>query len=255
MARLKDLPQRVTNLTSFLVAAGFVVAGIAFLALASLEYAPRHIWLPSLLGQVGGLLVATGLITVSWELFGKRAFAEEVFSKAQLRADLASSGLERVHDSYLEDVEWASLFENSRSLDIVVAYASTWRNTHRNRLESLVAQEGAKLRVFLPDPHDDQTMSVLARRFKTTETALQAKVEEAIVDFRDLERFGNVEIYTRAGDAVFSCYRFDRRAVLTLYSHSQERRTSVPTFLVGDGVLRDFVRTDIDAIKRQSKKI
>ena len=46
-----------------------------------------------------------------------------------------------------------------------------------------------------------------------------------------------VQVYLRKGDLVFSCYRFDSRAVLTLYSHSKERRTSVPTFVTRNGSL------------------
>lgn len=243
------------NLTTILVAAGFAVVGVALLYFSSRPYAPSDIWIPSLLGQIGGLLVATGLITVAWELFGKRAFAAEVISKTQLRSDIVNSGLERVTDRYLQDVEWEQLFESSSQLDIVVAYASTWRNTHRLRLERLVKRKNGRLRVFLPDPNDVETMSVLSKRFKMSAAALQQKVNEAIDDFRELDKHGDVEIYVRAGDAVFSCYQFDHRSVLTLYSHAQERRGSVPTFLVGNGVLRDFVGSDIDAIEKQSTPV
>lgn len=223
--------------------------------LASRTYADEDIWMPSLYGQLGGLLLATGLITFAWDLWGKRAFAAEVLSKAQLKSDVVTSGLERVSNRYLEEVEWEALFEESHSLDIVVAYASTWRNTHLGRLRDLVSRKGGRLRVFLPDPADAATMKVLSGRFNTTPSALKAKVEEAIEDFRGLAAHGDVEIYVRAGDAVFSCYLFDRRAVLTLYSHSQERRGSVPTLLMGAGTLREFVSTDVDAIEKQSKRI
>lgn len=243
------------NLTTILVAVGFVVIGVVLLVLSSRTYAPADIWAPSLLGQIGGLLVATGLITVAWDLFGKRAFAAEVISKTQLRSDLVNSGLERVTDRYLQDVEWEQLFDSSVQLDIVVAYASTWRNTHRSRLERLVMRKNGRLRVFLPDPNDAETMSVLSKRFKMTPAALQDKVTEAIDDFGELAKHGDVKVYVRAGDAVFSCYQFDHRSVLTLYSHAQERRGSVPTFLVGNGVLRDFVGSDIDAIKKQSTPV
>jgi hypothetical protein len=57
----------------------------------------------------------------------------------------------------------------------------------------------------------------------------------------------------RAGDAVFSCYRFDSQAVLTLYSHGRERRNQVPTLVVRGGELFDFVYNEIAAIAEQSR--
>lgn len=251
----KDTARHINNLTTVLVAIGFVAVGIFLLLLSSREYSSTDIWIPSLLGQTGGLLVATGLIALVWDLVGKRAFTAEVLSRAQLRSDLVDSGLERVTGRYLTDVEWDDLFTASRSLDVVVAYASTWRSDSQGRIENLLARRNGKLRVFLPDPDDAETMSVLAQRFGTSSAALEGKVREAIKDFRAFASKGDVEIYVRPGDAVFSCYQFDHKSVITLYSHSKERRWSVPTFVVADGFLREFIGSDIEAIKNQSKRI
>lgn len=249
----KDAARHINNLTTVIVAIGFAVVGAVLLLISALSGGPA-IWLPSLLGQLGGLLLATGLITLVWDLVGKRAFADEVLSKVQLRADLVESGLERLTHNYLTDVEWDALFKRSRSIDIVVAYGSTWRNSNRARLTAL-AKRGGSIRVFLPDPNDPQTMSVLAARFKMSPDSLRAKIHDSIDDFRSYSSIGNVEIYVRAGDAVFSCYQFDHSSVLTLYSHSQQRLGSVPSFLVGEGFLRDFIASDVEAIKNQSTKI
>ncbi|MDN3496780.1 hypothetical protein QL996_12640 [Planococcus sp. APC 4015] len=250
-----DPARHINNLTTVLVAVGFVICGATFLWLSTKTYAPADIWILSLYGQLGGLLLATGLITFVWDLVGKRAFAAEVLSKTQLRADIVTSGLERVTEHYLQDVEWEGLFATSRQLDIVVAYASTWRNTHRARLQALASKKNGRLRVFLPDPDDLETMAVLSRRFKMTVPQLQEKINEAIEDFQSFGVAGNVEVYLRAGDAVFSCYQFDNQSVMTLYSHSQERRGSVPTFLVGAGLISDFIASDVEAIHSQSRKI
>ncbi len=243
--------RRTTNLSSTLVAIVFIVPGLVLLIISSRPFAPADQWIAGLLGQLGGLLVATGLITIAWELYGKRSFLAEVLSKAQLRSDVVSAGLERVTDEYLQEVEWDELFKGSKTLDVVVAYASTWRNAHRVRLQKLAAQPGGRLRVFLPDPEDKETLFTLSQRFKMSEQSLKDKINEAIADFKEL----GGEVHVRAGDAVFSCYNFEHKAVLTLYSHSQERRGSVPTFLVGDGMIRQFVTSDIEAILRQSTPV
>lgn len=211
----------------------------------------------ALFSSFGGLVVATSLVTLGWELVGKRTFAREVMSIAHLAADIESAGIQRITDQYLDAVEWSRLLQGSSRVDIVVAYASTWRNTHRGNLEQIAHRPGSRLRVYLPDPDCDQTMRILADRFAVTPDVLRGRVQEAISDFFGLRKAagGDVEVYVRSGDAVFSCYRMDGRAVLTLYSHTRKRRSSVPTFLVSGGQLWDFVYDEINAIREQSRRV
>jgi hypothetical protein len=62
-----------------------------------------------------------------------------------------------------------------------------------------------------------------------------------------------VSVHYHGGDPVFSCYRFDRSAILTLYSHTRGR-ASVPTIVCRDGGnLYDFVRDELRAIEEQSQ--
>lgn len=248
----QPIEAKVTSLAMVVSAGVIVIAGV-FLMFLSVQGWAEGIG-EALLGQVGGLLVATGLLTVVWELYGRRTFAAEMFAKAKLSADVVDSGITRVTDQYLDDVEWSDLFEGAAHVDIVVAYANTWRNTHRQRLQRVARAKSSRIRVFLPDPDDLQTMSNLAQRFDTTPESVVAKINEAITEYKSLAQPGGgvVEVYVRAGDALFSAYRFDGRAVLTLYSHGRERRTSVPTWVVTGGELFSFVRQEIDAIHDQS---
>jgi len=250
--RSNSLERQVTTLSAVLIAA--VLAALGGLLLWWSASLAESATLAAFLGQLGGLLFATGGLAVAWELIGRRAFAREVLATAKLSSDVADSGVTRITDQYLDDVEWADLFAGARRLDIVVAYASTWRNTHWSRLQAIVAQPDSRIRVFLPDPDDPETMANLAHRFSKTPDAVRALVTEAIADFGSLARpgGGTVEVFVRAGDAVFSCYRFESRAVLTLYSHSRSRQTSVPTFVMAGGDLFRFVRGEIDAIVGQS---
>jgi hypothetical protein len=230
----------------------------AILAAALMWISEHDSWLSgpirATLGQVGGLIVATGLLAAAWELLGRRRFAEEVLAKAKLSADVVDAGILRVTDQYLEEVEWSDLFAGALKVDIVVAYARTWRNTHMERLRETAKNPHARLRVFLPDPDDPETMKLLAGRFAMSEADVTKTVREAVKDFMGLHTAGGgvVEVWCRRGDLVFSCYRFDGRAVITLYSHGRERRTSVPTLVVGAGRLFKFIRDDIDAIQSQS---
>lgn len=159
-------------------------------------------------------------------------------------------------DQYLADVKWPDLFRDATKVDIVVAYASTWRNAHRDQLQHVARDPHARIRIFLPDPTDDATVDNLAQRFHTTRDSLRIKVEEAVQDFRELAVPGgaDLKVYVRKGDFVFSCYRFGTQAVLTMYSHSRKRQTHVPAFVVSGGDLFAFVYDEIQEILEQSSE-
>jgi len=235
-----------------------LVVGIALLWVSSHSewLKPNSPW-QAVVSQAGGLIIATAVLALAWEVIGRRTFAAELLAKARLSADITKAGITRVTDQYIGEVQWADLFQGVNKLDLVLAYGRTWRNTHRARLEEVAARKGSRIRVYLPDPDDPDTVRVLADRFSTTSEKLQENIREAIEDFGSLSRPGGgvVEVYTRAGDAVFSCYRFDGQVVLTLYSHARKRRTRVPTFVVRGGDLFQFVYEEIHDIREQSSKV
>ncbi|WP_354156819.1 hypothetical protein [Arthrobacter sp. UYCu512] len=234
-----------------------VLAGFLFWVTSHDEWFEGALPLQTTLNQIAGLVIASGLLSVGWELVGRRHFAAEILANAQLSAEVVDAGLLRLTDQYLDDIEWSELFDGVSKIDIAVAYGRTWRNTHSARLRAVARRPGTRIRVFLPDPDDDLTMRVLANRFDTTVEALQETVRESVRAFSDLkqEGGGDVEVYVRAGDAVFSCYRFDNRAVMTMYSHGRKRRTSVPTFVVRSGKLYQFVYDEFAAIEDQSRQM
>ncbi len=250
------LYRTAANLSSAIVAIILSVLGLAMLLVA--QWVVPATWLggSAFVAQLGGLLLATGIVTVGWEMLGRRHFARELMDMAGFSHDLQRSGVVRIDTQYLDTAIWNELFENVTKLDVLVAYAATWRNSHRKDLERVAAKPGSRIRVYLPDPNDDLTLRTLAHRFNTTPEALRSKIEEAAKDFASLGRDGGgtVEVWYRAGDLLFSCYRFDTRAVITLYSHTRERLTSVPTFVTKEGDLYAFVRSELDAIESGARR-
>jgi hypothetical protein len=244
----------VTTRLAIILGLCFVVIGALLMWWSGTSEWKSNEQMQAFLGQVGGLVLATGLLAVAWDLFGRRSLADEVLAKAGLSTDIVRAGIVRVTDQYLAEVEWVSLFRNVTRLDIFVAYGATWRNAHRASLQQVAQRPDARIRVFLPDPDDARSVAVLSDRFHMQPEALISKIHEAIQDFRSLAVPGGamLEVWVRAGDAVFSCYRFDSKAVLTLYSHGQERRTQVPTFVVDGGELFEFVYKELTAIAAQS---
>lgn len=255
MAESRSVQSKVTTRSAVIVGALLIIVGGLLLWWSGTSHWKSNGQVQAFLAQFGGLMLATGLLAVAWDLFGRRAFADEVLAKAGLSTDVERAGIVRVTNQYLTEVEWTSLFRDVTKLDIFVAYGATWRNTHRANLQRVAQQSDARIRVFLPDPSHTGTIEVLAARFNMQAADLIAKINEAINDFRSLAVQGGatVEVWVRDGDALFSCYRFDSRAVLTLYSHGRERRTRVPTFVISGGELFDFVYKELTDLVAQSK--
>jgi hypothetical protein len=216
----------------------------------------HHLGLQALLNSVGGLLVASVALGLIWELAGKRAFAKEVLASATAGADIDTMGVVRMTNNYAE-ADWADLFAGVQKLDIFVAYARTWRNSHIDRLRKLARTPGVRIRVFLPDSADAETVRWMAERFGYTSADLCSAIEEAKQAYTSLATANGstVEVYYRKGESLFSCYRFDTTAVITLYTHRRER-TGVPTLVCRDGgQLYEFVRGELAAIESQSLRV
>lgn len=208
----------------------------------------------TLIRDLGGLVVVSAGIGLFWELVGRRAFAREVLESARTSADVESTGLMRVGMNYIEIADWQELFANVRHLDIFLAYGRTWRNSYLTYLQQLARTPSCQIRVVLPDPEDTTTVERLAERFSMTPAELRTAIIEATEAYKSLPvgPSSSVEIYHRKGDSLLSFYRFDKVAVITMYSHSRTR-TGVPTFVVRQGgSLYQFVREELKALRTQA---
>jgi hypothetical protein len=236
------------------VAVAVAGVGILLLWLSEAQKLEEHPSWQGLIASLGGLLVASVAISLLWELVGKRAFAGEIFEIARIGTDVRNAALTRIGTSYLDDVDWEGYFATVEKLDIFVAYGSTWRAANYQRLRQVAGQQTARIRIFLPDPTDEALIERLALRFDSSADEVRSKIREARREFAGLEQAGggDVSVYYHNGDPLFSCYRFDRNAIVTLYSHTR-RRVNVPTIVCRDGgTLYEFVRDELRAIEDQS---
>jgi hypothetical protein len=165
--------------------------------------------------------------------------------EAQLATDTASAGLVRIGANYLNELEWDALFTDVRELDIFVAYGQTWRNLHARHLHQLAQRVEARIRVFLPDPADEATVSVLADRFAITPAELTRRIEATREEYQHIHH---------PGGRMFSFYRLDHVAVVGFYSHRRNRLSAIPVFVcTAPGSLYEFVIDELQAIVAQSR--
>jgi hypothetical protein len=240
-----------------IIAVVVVFAGLALLYISgspTFEH-DQPSW-QTLVREVGALLFVTGGITLLWDLKGRRDFADEVLAKAQVSADIRSSGVLRLSMQWLDDVEWARMIQRAREIEIFISYGYTWRTVHWARLEQFSRDKRNRLRVYLPHPEDQETISVLATRYASSSDRVRQQITDAASAFASLRQEGvgaDIRVYYRQGDPTFACYRFDDQIVVTLYSH-RRGRGDVPTMLLGPGTLFDFFAAELTAIRSQSEE-
>jgi hypothetical protein len=235
-----------------------LVLGVGFLYWAGLEaFWKGHETWQNLVRELGHFLVVTVVVASLWEIWGRRAFLDEVYARLQISREVERAGIVQVVDTFHETIDWAAFFESSTSLDVVVSYARTWRATHLEQLRGFVSK-GGRLSVVLPDPSDEKLVEQLAVRFEKKPSDLQGLIKEAVSDFGDLAKLAReqpVHVAVVSIAPVFSFYRFDRVAILAFYTHDR-RKSPVPTIICrSGGTLFDFISREWEALMAAGTKV
>ncbi|MFH1372102.1 MAG: hypothetical protein ABII09_12570 [Planctomycetota bacterium] len=207
----------------------------------------------TILEFLGGSLFVIASVSLIWDLFLKRDFLHEILEKSGISRDINLWGIEKITDSFHEDIDWKSLIQNSNKIDIFFAYGRTWRSTHEADLRQAAENKDVCFRVVLPDPDSQQLLSELARRFNLTTDEVKQRIEEAFNFFRDInhkndEHGAAIKIWYLPESPVFSFYCFDSIGILALYKHKKERG-SVPTIVCKKGgSLYEFIKQEFDVM-------
>lgn len=246
------LEERVT-LRTLLIA--LLIAGVG---LWLLYYSRDNDWWKdsqgwqSFLQEVGSALLVTGLLTTVWDVYGKRAFLDEILAKAQISTEIKISGLVKVTENF-NDISWKSYLQTVEKLDLLFVYARSWRQINVDSLRAVVARRGTRIRVMLPDPEDDITITSIARRFGWTNEKLLGLIRESEEFYAGLQDIAIangsiVEVWFLPGVPQFTFYRFDRVIVFAFNSHRREM-VPVSTFACEmGGTLYKFIREEFDAM-------
>jgi hypothetical protein len=186
-----------------------------------------------------------------WEKAGKRAFADEILAKANMSRDLAEAGIDVVSHSFKDErINWDQLFKNACRLDVFVAYGHTWRNTQSERIDRLLSDPRAMIRIVLPDPEDTEVVSGLSGRFEMEPGVVKQEIEETRRFFeRRLKKAkGTIELYFTRIVPLVSFYRFNNKVVFALYNHRRGQQL-VPSFICSkEGFLFEFFSDEFEGI-------
>ena len=195
------------------------------------EHNPSHVELQERLEELTSLLNST-----------RQSDAERRRS-TRSKPKTTTSGVLDYFEDIVDIVDlWQELFLESRRLDLLVMYASTWRNTHLKHLREMLCRSGSRLRVVLPREHPE-LLRLYAARLGVSPNALRSRINDAVTEFQNLAKYGRVEIYRTSCYMNHALYLFELRGVFAFYSFRTDR-SPTPALLIGEGSLLEFARED-----------
>lgn len=248
-----EIRRERVNVRVYFLMIGFAVLGISALFISAYLENRHHIWC-AVTRELGVTLLVAAALTLAWDIVGRRTFTDEILAKANMSRDLADAGILLVADNFRDPrIQWENLLKNSCTLDIWVAYASTWRNSNLDAIKRLLSRKDSRLRVVLPDPDNELLTKELAGRFEMAESEVREKILEAIAGFENCRKYGTVELRLLNRSPLFTVYVFTSKAVLAFYNH-RKGREPVPTFLCDeDGFLFGYLKAEFDHIFESAK--
>ena len=186
-----------------------------------------------------------------------KASLEDLIAKTKLAEEVRGAKLTTFTNDFWYGVNWLELFRNVKRLDLFFSYARSWMNSHTPQLQALAKRPGARIRVILPDPDDNQLMTYLAQRFSNKPEEVRNNIENTKKDLLKIfvEPFSksknlrppDFSLYYLAAAPLFTFYRFDHEVVLAMYKH-RPSRGGIP-ILIGEegGTIFEFVMQEIEA--------
>jgi hypothetical protein len=147
------------------------------------------------------------------------------------------------------------LIAESSIMVLYFIHSRRWRENHSEAIKTFLGRKNTTLEIFLPDLENHELMFSLSRRFEDgplTPTLIVDAYRYCSRLARDYGKPTNIWLFGRYPS--YSFYRFDRCAVVALYSNTAAKK-DIPAFEVStDGLMGKFLTSDIDDLKRECRK-
>jgi hypothetical protein len=147
------------------------------------------------------------------------------------------------------------LIASSTRLAVYFIHSRRWRENHDATIKAFLAREGTTLEVFLPDLENHELMYSLEKHFDDG-PLIPALVVDAYRYFARLARdFGKpAEVWLFSRYPTYTFYRFDRRAIVALYSNTAAKKDLPALEITTDGFFGEFLGSDIEDLKRECRR-
>jgi len=233
--RVLELEKKQTNLKTYIISILIFIAGIGLLYWSKLDAMKKYPAAQAVIRDLGGLFVVSIAITLIWELCAKRAFSDELLTKANISQQISRSGLiHLVHNPH--EINWKDYIESSKNIELFFTYGKNWRSTHENELHEFAMRQGTELRVVLPNPENDYLLDELTMKYDKTIDELRNRILSARKDYSKIrvKYNANISIWYTNLTPIFTLYKFDKVAVISLQSY-ENRKGGVPHLVAKKG--------------------
>jgi hypothetical protein len=146
------------------------------------------------------------------------------------------------------------LIAESSNIVLYFIHSRRWRENHDAAIKSFLRRPSTTMEIFLPDLGNHELMFSLSRRFEDGPLTPTMVVDAYKYCIRLAREYGKPsEIWLFGRYPTYSFYQFDERAVMALYSNTMAKK-EIPAFEVKrDGLLGQFLTTDIEDLKRECR--
>jgi hypothetical protein len=146
------------------------------------------------------------------------------------------------------------LIASSTRMELYFIHSRRWRENHDAAIKAFLGRDGTSMDVFLPDLESHELMFSLAKHFDDG-PQIPGLVVDAYRYFarlaRDFHKPAQVWLYGRY--PTFSFYKFDKRAVIALYSNTTAKK-DLPAFeITTDSFLGQFLSADTEDLKAECR--
>lgn len=248
----------LTTLTNLRFSIAFIICAIIFfifseiLILIQIDWDQNNI-LASIIKNLGSLFFVTGLLSVYWDLKGKRTFTSELLEKFDLSQEIEKSGVTNIYANFQQlETSWVEIFTNVREIDLFFTYAQTWRITHRNKFIAASEIDKITVRIVLPNIEDSSLMERLAVRCQESVGELITNIIKTKKDFvklrNELKNQSSLRIWKTKILSNYSIHRYDNMGLIAFYNH-RVGRLPVPTLVCKkDGEYFNYILKEFEWI-------
>ncbi|MDH4225704.1 MAG: hypothetical protein OEW12_08675 [Deltaproteobacteria bacterium] len=250
---IKKIRPTLTNHLTLFFSIGFFIIGIGCLFFSETDWVKGFgLWVKSAISNFGGVIVATSVITIFWDLIAKRAFLNEILDTTKLVEEIRIFGLRGISNEPIKGPDFTKLIKNTTNLDVFFCYAKTWRSNNESALRDL-SKKAPRVRLIVPNPENKTLMDELGKRFGKGHSEIQKYIQDAIDDFKII--FSNksntkveFSVWVHDQSPVESFYIFDSYAIITFYKQNKGRSNAITLECEKGGGLYEFLVQEVNSM-------
>jgi hypothetical protein len=227
------------------------VVGIACLLVNWLGSPELPVLVVSLAGNIGSFLLATVVLGWIFTYYVNRDLMKEVVGKTRAVDLVTRVRLLELSTTFHGRIDWDAFITGTKTLDVFVVYARTWRQGNMDYLRQMLKAPGSSLRVLLPDYRNADVMSALAHRFHGNSVEWAGRVRDAGEAFLSLAEeegaVGSVQVVLVPNAPVVSFYIAESSAVLSGFTH-RPNHSVLTAHAASGGELYQYIVEERDAL-------